>query len=78
MSARLGGFLGPVAIAAPRAAERRRETEKAAATIAPLWKTVVIDSLGLVLVVWSIPAAILLVGTPIAMAKRCAGSISTA
>ena len=39
----------------------------AATTAAPLWKTVLIDSLGLVLVVWSIPVAILLVGTPIVL-----------
>lgn len=32
------------------------------------WRTVVGDSLGLVLVVWSIPLAILVVGTPIVMA----------
>jgi len=38
-----------------------------AATAAPVWKTVLIDSLGFVLVVWSIPAAILLIGTPIAL-----------
>ena len=37
----------------------------AAAT--PAWKTVLIDSIGLVAVVWSIPVAILLVGTPIAL-----------
>jgi len=39
----------------------------AAATTAPFWKTVLLDSLGFVLVVWSIPAAILLVGTPIVL-----------
>jgi uncharacterized membrane protein YvlD (DUF360 family) len=39
----------------------------AAATEAPVWKTILIDSLGLVLVVWSIPVAILLVGTPIVL-----------
>lgn len=38
-----------------------------ATAAAPLWKTVLIDSLGLVIVVWSIPAAILLVGTPIVL-----------
>ena len=32
-----------------------------------VWKTVLTDSLGIVLVVWSIPAAILLVGTPIVL-----------
>ena len=32
-----------------------------------VWKTRLIDSLGFVLVVWSIPAAILLVGTPIVL-----------
>jgi hypothetical protein len=31
------------------------------------WGTVLGDSLGLVLVVWSIPAAILLIGTPIVL-----------
>ena len=39
----------------------------AAATAAPVWKTVLLDSLGFVLVVWSIPVAILLVGTPIVL-----------
>ena len=39
----------------------------AAATAAPVWKTVLLDSLGFVLVAWSIPAAILLVGTPIVL-----------
>ena len=39
---------------------------------APLWKTVLIDSLGFVLVVWSIPAAILLVGTPIVLVVAAA------
>ena len=34
-------------------------------TAAPVWKTILTDSLGFVLVVWSIPAAILLVGTPL-------------
>ena len=38
-----------------------------AETVAPVWKTILIDSLGFVLVVWSIPAAILLVGTPIVL-----------
>jgi len=38
-----------------------------AETAAPVWKTILIDSLGFVLVVWSIPAAILLVGTPIVL-----------
>ncbi len=37
-------------------------------TAAPVWKTVLIESLGFVLVIWSIPVAILLVGTPIVMA----------
>ena len=31
------------------------------------WKTGLTDSLGLVLVVWSIPVAILIVGTPIVL-----------
>ena len=36
------------------------------ATTAPAaWKTVVLDALGFVLVIWSIPAAILLVASPI-------------
>jgi hypothetical protein len=39
----------------------------AAATVVPAWKAVLIDSLGFVLGVWSIPAAILLVGTPIVL-----------
>ena len=39
----------------------------AAITAPPLWKTILIDSLGLVVVVWSIPVAILLVGTPIVL-----------
>ena len=39
----------------------------AAATEAPRWKTILIDSLGLVVVVWSIPVAILIVGTPIVL-----------
>jgi hypothetical protein len=33
----------------------------------PAWKTILIDSLGFVLVVWSIPVVILLVGAPIAL-----------
>ena len=37
------------------------------ATATAIWKTVLTDSLGFVLVVWSIPAAILLVGTPIVL-----------
>ena len=36
----------------------------AAATDAPRWKTILVDSLGFVLVIWSIPVAILLVGAP--------------
>ena len=39
----------------------------AAAMAVPAWKTILIDSLGLVLVVWSIPVAIILVGTPIVL-----------
>ena len=68
MPARLIEHPHPIAIVAPRADRQWRETEAAAATAAPYWKTVLIDSLGLVLVVWSIPAAILLIGTPIVMA----------
>ena len=37
------------------------------ATTTALWKTVLMDSLGFVFVMWSIPAAILLVGTPIVL-----------
>jgi hypothetical protein len=33
----------------------------------PVWRTVLTDSLGVVLVVWSIPAAIILIGTPIVL-----------
>ena len=40
----------------------------ATATAAPAWKTVLIDVLGFVLVVWSIPAAILVIGAPIGLA----------
>jgi len=40
----------------------------AAGTAAPVWKTILLDSLGFVLLVWSIPAAILIVGTPIVLA----------
>jgi hypothetical protein len=36
-------------------------------TATSAWKTGLTDSLGLVLVLWSIPAAILLVGTPIVL-----------
>ena len=39
----------------------------ATAMAGPVWKTLLLDSLGFVLVVWSIPAAILLVGAPIAL-----------
>jgi uncharacterized membrane protein YvlD (DUF360 family) len=34
---------------------------------APRWKTILLDSLGAVLVIWSIPVGILLVGTPIVL-----------
>jgi hypothetical protein len=34
----------------------------------PAWRTVLIDALGFVLVVWSIPVAIIVMGTPIALA----------
>jgi len=40
----------------------------AATTATPRWKTIVIDSIGLVLVVWSIPVAVVVVGTPIVLA----------
>ena len=38
-----------------------------AITAPPVWKTVLIDSVGFVLLMWSIPAAILIVGTPIVL-----------
>jgi len=37
----------------------------AAIAAAPVWKVILLDSLGLILVVWSIPVAILLVASPI-------------
>ena len=37
------------------------------ATAPPLWKTALLDALGFVLVVWSIPVAILVIGTPIVL-----------
>jgi hypothetical protein len=40
----------------------------AAAKPPSAWKTIVTDSLGLVAVVWAIPVAILLVGSPIVLA----------
>ena len=36
-------------------------------TAPPAWKTILIESVGFVLLIWSIPAAILIVGTPIAL-----------
>ena len=59
------------------AARHWRATEMAAATAAPVWRTILLDSLGFVLVMWSIPAAIVLVGAPIVLAcvaHSCAGS----
>jgi len=47
----------------------------AAATAVPVWKTALIDSLGFVLVVWSIPAAILLIGTPIVLVVALVASL---
>lgn len=38
-----------------------------ATTEAPRWKTAVLDIFGFALAIWSIPAAILLVGAPIAL-----------
>jgi hypothetical protein len=38
-----------------------------AVTATPAWKTALGDLLGFVLVVWSIPVAILLLGTPIVL-----------
>jgi hypothetical protein len=37
---------------------------------ARVWRTIVFDSLGLVLVVWSIPLAILIVGAPIVLLAK--------
>jgi hypothetical protein len=45
------------------------------ATVAPVWKTVLLDSLGFVLLLWSIPAAILLVGMPIALVGAGAAAL---
>lgn len=39
----------------------------AVATEAPVWKTILIDSFGLVAVVWAIPLAILVIGAPIVL-----------
>jgi len=44
----------------------------AAIAAAPIWKTYLLDALGFVVVVWSIPAAILLVGTPIVLVAALA------
>jgi hypothetical protein len=66
MSARVGEYIDPVAIATPGAA-RWRATEIPATVAAPVWKTGLTDLLGFILVIWSIPVAILLVGTPIVM-----------
>lgn len=43
-------------------------SDMTAAAAAPRWKTRLFDSIGFVLVVWSIPVGILLVGTPIVLA----------
>ena len=67
MAAQIGGHPGPIAIVTPTPVQRLRETETAAAKVTPVWKTVLVDSIGLVLVVWSIPVAIVLVGTPIVL-----------
>jgi hypothetical protein len=40
------------------------------------WKTVALDSIGLMLTVWSIPLAILLVGTPIVLLVALAISLA--
>lgn len=42
------------------------------ATAPSRWRTILVDSAGLILTVWSIPVAILLVGTPIVMAAALA------
>lgn len=42
---------------------------------APTWLTVLGDSLGLVLVVWSIPVALILIGAPIALAAAALGAV---
>jgi hypothetical protein len=43
-----------------------------AAAGAATWKSALVDALGFVLVVWSIPAAILVVGTPIVLVVAAA------
>ena len=35
-----------------------------------VWKTILLDSLGMVLVVWSIPVAILIVGAPVVLLAK--------
>jgi len=49
----------------------------AAATETPVWKTILVDSLGLVLVIWAIPVAILLVGTPIVLLAKLIVELTT-
>ena len=39
----------------------------AAAVSAPVWRTILFDSLGAILVIWTIPAAIVVVGAPIVL-----------
>lgn len=71
MSARVGEYIYSLAIATPGAA-RWRAPEIVAAVTPPVWKTVLTDLLGFVLVIWSIPVAILLIGSPIVMAAALA------
>ena len=51
----------------------------AAATAAapPVWKTILIDSFGLVGVILAIPVAILVVGTPIALLAKLVIALMT-
>ena len=62
----MGNAHGFIAIATGPA-RHWRATDMAAAYATPAWKTILGDSIGLVLVVWSIPVAILVIGTPIAL-----------
>ncbi|HWI16549.1 MAG TPA: hypothetical protein VNT81_02290 [Vicinamibacterales bacterium] len=42
----------------------------AAAAESPAWKTAMVDSFGLMFVVWAIPVAIVVVGAPIVLVVR--------
>ena len=41
-----------------------------AAAESPVWKTVIVDSFGLMFVVWAIPLAIIVIGAPIVLVVR--------